>query len=381
MSVQEAVPLPPTYKGLLFTSPSEPPTVTTFPTPAAEPGSIIVRPLYSGVVSYANEVYANGNPRGYSVPFPVIGGSNAIGRVAAVPADATHLRVGDLVTVEPLVRARDRPEDHKLLLAFLGGFSPEASRLAREVWRHGTWAELVKVPLENVLRFDEAALRRHGVSVRDLGVFGQLALPYGGLRDVHLTAGETVIIAPATGNFGGAGVHVALAMGARVIAMGRNKTILKELEALAPGRVHTVTLSGSVETDTDALSKFGPADVFMDFTPTGVSNTSHVTAGMMSVRAGGRISFMGGLMELSIPYGMIAARGITVKGTMMYTRAQAQDLIKLVETGTLKLGEKAGLKTLGVFKMDDGIKALESAHQESGAGRAVLVAPNEDTGL
>ncbi|CAJ2505716.1 Uu.00g131100.m01.CDS01 [Anthostomella pinea] len=369
--------LPSTYKGLLFTSASVQPEVTSIPTPQVDVGSIIVRPLYSWVAAYADEIYTNGNPRGMNLQFPIVGGANAIGRVAAVPADAASLKVGDLVTIEPLIRARDDPES-KFLLAMLSGFTSGAQKMSADVYHHGTWAELVKVPLENVHRFDEAALQRQGVTPRDLGFFGQLAVPYGGLRDVNLTAGETVLITAATGNFGGGAVHVALAMGASVIAMGRNEAILSELKKLAPGRVETVQLSGSFESDVAALEKFGPVDVFLDFTPPQATNTDHIRAGIMSVRHGGRVSLMGGIQELTVPYILIMLKGLTLKGTMMYTRAQAQDLIKMIETGVLKLGEKAGLKVKGVFSLRDGEKAIEVAGKEAGAGRAVFIAPNDE---
>jgi NADPH:quinone reductase-like Zn-dependent oxidoreductase len=56
-------------------------------------------------------------------------------------------------------------------------------------------------------------------------------VPYGGLRDIDLKPGETIIIAPAAGSFGGAAVKLALAMGALVIAVGRNPEALKKLAA------------------------------------------------------------------------------------------------------------------------------------------------------
>ncbi|KAI1322848.1 alcohol dehydrogenase GroES domain-containing protein [Xylariaceae sp. FL0255] len=377
MSFTQTQELPQTFKGLLFSNPSEAPKVADLPTPKLDAGTIIVRPLYSSVVSYAIDIYQNNNARNYDIPSPLVGGSNAVARVVAVPSDAVSLRVGDLVTIEPLVQPRD-DKHSSFLIAISQGFSEESHRLTQNEWRHGTWAELVRVPLENAHRFDEAALKRQGFSIRDLGFFGQLAIPYGGLRDVGLTAGETILIAPATGNFGGAAVHIALAMGARVIAMGRNETILAELQGLSPGRVETIKLSGDVETDGAAIAKFGPIDVFLDFTPPEAAvNTAHITAGIAAVRSGGRVSLMGGVAQVSIPYLAIMAKNITLRGTHMYTADQAKDLVKMIETGVLKLGEGAGLKTKGVFKLEEGLEALKLADNEAGAGRGVFIAPNE----
>lgn len=368
--------LPSSYKGLYFTSASAPPEITSFPTPKVDPGSVIVKPLYCWIPGYINDVYANGNPRQYPVPFPAIGGTNAVGRVVAVGPDAAKLKVGDLVVVDPAIRPRDDP-GQILLLAFLAA-TGETQTLAKDVWHHGTWAELVKAPLESVFSFDEAALKKQSVSPRDLVFFGQMAVPYGGLRDVNLTAGETVLISPATGNFGGAAVHVALAMGARVIAMGRNEKVLGELRALAPGRVETIKLSGSWQTDLSEISKFGPIDVFLDITPQTAQNIDHIRAGLFALQPGGRMSLMSGVPEVGIPPGLLQAKAITIRATMMCSWKQQADLVKLVHTGVLKLGEKAGLKIQGSFKMEEFSKAFEMAGTQSSAGRSVLFTPNEE---
>lgn len=369
--------LPPTYKALLFPSASDPAIITELPTPKVEPGSAIVKPLYSWIPSYSNELYTNGNPRQYGIPFPVVGGTGAIGRVVAAGPDSARLGVGDLVTTEPLIRIRDDPSQAYMLT--LGpGLPLKDPPAAYHHWRHGTWGELVQVPLENVLRFNEDALRRQGVALQDLGFFGQLVIPYGGLRDVKLSAGETVLITPATGNFGGAAVHVALAMGARVIAMGRNASILAELKALATNRVDTVTISGDEETDLAALSKLGPIDVFYDLTPRKVKNPSHVRAGIRSVRVGGRISFSGGLADFNFPYNVVMQRNLTVRGTIMYTREQAQELVGMIEMGALRIGPGAGLTVKKVFGLEDWAVALETAANEAGAGSTVLFAPTQE---
>ncbi|KAI1211183.1 alcohol dehydrogenase GroES domain-containing protein [Annulohypoxylon truncatum] len=358
---------PSTYKALFFESASIDPTVASLPTPKPDPGTVIVRPLYSWVYGYAGDIFTNGNPRNYPVSFPLTGGGNAIGRVAAVPPEAKNLKVGALVVVDPIIKERDSSAHHLSDFRAIG------------ISDNGTWAELVKAPIENVLRIDEAALERNGIPIRDAAFYAQLVVPYGGLRDVKLIAGETVLISPATGNFGGAAVHVALAMGAgRVVAMGRNEKILAELKALAPGKVETVVFSGSVEADVASIAKYGPVDVFLDLTPPMAKNTSHIQAGIMSMRPKGRVSMMGNVNALEIPYRLVAFRGLRLQGTEMYTREQAMDMLKLIETGTLKTGPEAGLVTKGVFKLEDGLAALEFAAKEAGAGRAVYFAPNEE---
>jgi D-arabinose 1-dehydrogenase-like Zn-dependent alcohol dehydrogenase len=99
-------------------------------------------------------------------------------------------------------------------------------------WKDATYAEYAKTPVENCHLLKESfLLGKLGYAVEDIADISRLVVPYGGLRDIDIKAGETVIIAPATGPFGSAAVTVALAMGLRVIAMGRNLSILQRLAA------------------------------------------------------------------------------------------------------------------------------------------------------
>ncbi|KAI2782847.1 alcohol dehydrogenase GroES domain-containing protein [Daldinia loculata] len=371
--------LPETYTGLQFHSPSSPPTLAALSTPIPTAGTAIVKPLYSIIVQYANEIFTNGNPRGYKYPLPLVPGGSCIARVAAVPSDATSLKPGQLVFVELTVRGRDDP-NIKILRSFHEGFSEGTRKLmASEEWRNGCWATLSTAPLESVHALDEDILvGRLGYKLEELGFLSQLVVPYGGLADIGLKPGETVLIAPATGSFSSAAVHVALSMGARVIAMGRNEAALAELKKLAdPGRIETVKISGDVQQDVDALAKFGPLDVYFDISPRPASKSSHIRAGILSLRPGGRMSLMGGIPgDIDIPYWHISYKGITIKGTFMNTSQQAKDLIKTVERGVLKIGSRVGMEVAGKFGLEDWEEALRIAAAKGGPGKSVYFIPN-----
>ena len=372
--------LPETYHGLLFHSSSSPPTLATLPTPVPTAGTVIVQPQYAIIVQYCNEIFTNGNPRGYKYPLPLVPGGSCIARIAAVPPDATSLKPGQLVFVELTLRARD-DTNHKILRGFHEGSSEGSRRLMAGEWRNGCWASLSTAPMESVHSLDEDALvRRLGYKLEELGTLSQLIVPYGGLSDIGLKPGEIVLIAPATGSFGSAAVHVALAMGAQVIAMGRNEMALAELKKLAePGRVETVKISGVVQDDIDALAKFGPLDVYFDISPPKAGKSSHIKAGIMALKPGGRINLMGGIPgDIELPYREITHKGITIKGTFMNTTQQAKDLIKTVERGVLKIGSKAGMKVAGTFRLEDWEEAFNVAAEEGGPGKSVYFIPNGD---
>lgn len=85
--------------------------------------------------------------------------------------------------------------------------------------RDGGFAQFVMSPVENVFVLGSPADGGLGWDTAQLGALSTASVPFGGLRAVDLKPGETVAIAPATGNFGSAGVVVALAMGARACSL------------------------------------------------------------------------------------------------------------------------------------------------------------------
>ena len=149
-----------------------------------------------------------------------------------------------------------------------------------------------------------------GYDIPLLAYSAALMVPYGGLRDVNLQAGETVIIAPATGGFGGAAVLVALAMGARVIAMDRKLESLAKLKKIS-NRVETVQITGNLEGEIAALARYGPVDAYLDISPPKVTNSTHVKAGIMSLRHRDRVSLMGGFIgDVAIPHRVVMLKDI-----------------------------------------------------------------------
>ncbi|KAJ3874918.1 alcohol dehydrogenase [Lentinula edodes] len=370
--------LPETHRILQLTSTSEPLQLKTVPTPQAGPGSAVVKVLAAGVLSYSADIY-NGK-RQYPFPKPLVPGSSAIGRIVAVGPDATTLVPGQLVFLDCTIRGRDNSEA-VILSGISEGFTEASKKLMHGEWRDSTYAEYTKFPLENCIPLDEQRLLGPveagglGYCVEDLMHISKLVVPYGGLNDIQLKPGETVIIAPATGPFGSAAVRVALAMGAgRVIAMGRNETMLHKLSTL-DARISTVRITGNEKTETDALKKLGPIDVFFDISPFMAANSTHLKSAIAALRHSGRISLMGGVYaDMSFPYLSFMHRNLTMKGTWMFSREQMFAFVKLLESGLLPLGEKNGLSVGGKFELEEWEEAFEKA-RVAGAGEVVVIVP------
>ena len=236
------------------------------------------------------------------------------------------------------VAARDDP-DSVILMGLHGGAAP---KLMEGEWRDGSFAEYAKFPLENVYALDEDVVcGKLGYSIEDLcsipgkglpnsrhlrmfglmNVFVGFLVPFGGLSEIDVKPGDTVIVAPGTGKFGGGAVTTALAMGARVVACGRNGTILEAMKKLFAhtGRLETVIMTGDVEKDTKAIVEASGngtkgADAYIDFSPAAAAGSTHIEAALGALKMRGRAVFMGGIFgNVEISYGAIVMKSLRIR--------------------------------------------------------------------
>jgi threonine dehydrogenase-like Zn-dependent dehydrogenase len=164
-------------------------------------------------------------------------------------------------------------------------------------------------------------------------------------------------------------------MGAKVIAMGRNPDVLKKLTAISE-RVHVVPITGDAQADADALQRLGIIDAVFDMSSPMAGKSTHLKSGILAVRPGGRVSLMGGVPgDVLIPYMAVMTKSLQLKGKMMYDRDAARALIRLVESGVLKLGDSIGATVAGTFALDDWDAAFTVAEKHGSVGVSVLIAP------
>ncbi len=85
---------------------------------------------------------------------------------------------------------------------------------------------------------------------------------------------------------------------------------------------------------------------------------------------------MGGIKDdVPIPHSAIMHRNLTLKGKWMFEREDLKSMIKMVEIGVLKLGESAGLRTVGKFKLEEWDTAFTAAEKNAGIGESTLITP------
>lgn len=367
------------YRALVLPSVGADMRIEQRATPEAVPGSVVVRILASPLLSYQRDIYDG--TRKYSFATPIVGGCGAVGRVVRAGADATALQQpGKLVWVDCVVRGRD-DDGVVFLWGIHDGSTAPSKKLAREVWHDGTFAEIARVPLENCIPLDEDRLCGAedegglGYAPRDLMYLAHLLVPFGGLRSIDLKPGETVVVCPATGGFGGAGAHVAAALGARVIAMGRHEEKLARLKAfitkgMPAARVETVRITGDKEADTASLRAFGGTiDAVLDLSPPGApAQGTHLLSAAAALRRGGRISLMGAVGHNIVDWNFVS-KDLVAKAKLMYDREDMLLFVKMLEAGLFARG--ADLVEPKTFALEDWREAFDEAATYSGVGRIV----------
>lgn len=290
-----------TMKALVLRSTAEPPSVEDLPIPWPTYGTAVIRILAAATTNFMKPVYTGGRP--FSIPSPMVPGTSAIGRVVSVGPDCTRAKEGDLVFFDCVIRSRDSPAD--TYLSAVPFTLSESAKKLREHFGNGSFAEYCRTPLENLHVLNETRLlgdAAHGglgYKVEQLALAALLLVPFGGLKAVNLQAGETVLVAPATGSFGGCGVLCAQAMGARVIAMGRDEQLLAALKTHVPfpERLHTVQITGNVQDEVAALTEIGGIDALLEIGPPQASRSTHIQSAILALKHGARISFMGGYRD------------------------------------------------------------------------------------
>ncbi|KAJ9608500.1 hypothetical protein H2200_007488 [Cladophialophora chaetospira] len=365
-----------THTAAVLEAYGEPLVLKTLPLPKARTGSAVIR-----VLATALSPNTKANLAGVfglaPLRTPVIPGFSAIGRIHSVGPDATRLRQGQLIWYDFFTQSRDDPDD-SIHAGFMGGHLP-----LEETWKNNTFAEYAEVPLERIWTLNEELLcSTKGYSFKDLSYLGTVAIGLAGLLDMGVRCGDSVVVAPATGTFGGSAVPAALSLGAKVIACGRNAKTLARMNDVfgASGRFVTVVLTGKVDEDTVAIKAAAGgkgADCYIDFIPPQAVGTTHILSCLGALRHKGRASFMGAIFSnIEIPYFLIMLKNIRIEGRCMFDRGHGEQAVKLLEAGHLVVGDRpmGGTKMHG-FKLKEIHQAIDAAVEYSGWGDMVVVEP------
>ncbi|GAA2559458.1 zinc-binding dehydrogenase [Winogradskya consettensis] len=324
---------------------------------------MLVEVLAAHLPAYTKMV-VTGNRGGLPVPLTL--GPSCIARVTDVAPDVFHVAPGDVVVDTSRLDAGDGDE---ILVGWVGlggtgtGTGTERTDRMRTVWRDGVFAERALCAKETLVKLPGA---ENYPDPARLSFLPWLCIAASGLHAAGPLTGRDVAVIGATGQLGGAAVLVALASGAATVtAVGRNKAALDRLAELGP-RVRTHRLTGDRAADAAGI---GPVDVALD--TLGATPTADATmAAYDSLRRGGTLVLVGGVrQDLTIPYGDLMHRRLTLRGSWMSDNQTVTTVWNMIRSGLLDL---AAVELLTVA-LDDPATALDLAERTTGLAFVALV--------
>ncbi len=326
--------------------------------PQAARGSVVVEVLCVRVPANTADVLKGKPP--YLLPVPFIPGPACIGRVLKVGDDVMDIEPGEVVLCNSLLSsgAPDGLSDD-ILIGWTGN-GTERGKAMQTLWRHGSFAEQAIYPRACVTTLAGP----NGFAREHLAALPSIAIADAGLQRGFLQAGQTVLILGATGQLGSCAVLAALARGAaKVIAVGRNKNRLGDLNALSP-RVQVCSVESlaglSVTTQTELVLD---VSAHMESPAAIVSAVECLRPGGTAVLSGGRRG------PIPLRYDWIMRNQITVRGSFMFDQVTASGTWGLVSGGQLDVRQIRS-QSFGLAEMD---KAVEKAGNLGGLDVAVLI--------
>jgi len=278
-----------------------------------------------------------------ATPFPLIQGTDCCGRVVAVGANADP----KLLNTRALVRACMRPNGYDVM---------------DNVWMasdfDGAFAEYVKVPAGEVF-----AVQSEWTDAELATIPCAYGTAENMLHRAQVSAGETVLVAGASGGVGSATVQLAKRRGARVIAM-TSASKSQQVEELGADQV--------VDRNTDLVADLGAeaVDVVVD----NVAGAGFPQM-LKVLRRGGRLVSSGAIAGPIVALDMrdMYLKDITLIGCTAWDAPVFPNLVSYIERGEIRpLLAK-------VFALKDIAQAQEEFMAKSHFGNFVLVPPAEAT--
>ncbi|KAI8073374.1 alcohol dehydrogenase zinc-binding domain-containing protein [Gongronella butleri] len=331
-----------------------------FPDPQVSRGAAIVKVLAVPVSGFYNETLQGALP----LQLPIIPGFSAVGIVDEVGPDATDVKVGDVVFVDPTVRSRDNVYSQATIMQGFFAFGGALS----DTYRHGAFAEKLLAPLENLVRIPTSLVNQLGAP--KLTALNPLLVAQGALTKGNFRAGQNVVVLGGSGHFGSAVALLALVSGARkVIIPTRNPAKIDTIKAKFGDRVIAVPIKDTEEENAAAFQAAAggndvPIHLALDFLDT-TAPMDLVAAAVHALAVNGTlVLYSGTVAPITLPYSPIMLKDLTIRGGFMYDRDAPETVLGLIETGQLDLNL---YDTSTQFPLEDATKAIDAASTTSGA--------------
>jgi 2-desacetyl-2-hydroxyethyl bacteriochlorophyllide A dehydrogenase len=335
-----------TMKAVLLRAPRALEVAST-PAPAPGPDDAVVRVHMAGLCGTDYRIWSGDRP----VAYPRVMGHELVGRVEAVGAAVTSVRVGDRVAVEPNYSCGICP------LCVEGNRNLCLARTAIGIDVDGGFAELVRVPARCCWPAPPA------VADADLMLTEPLAVVARAVGRAAARAGETAAVV-GVGSLGLLAVQVLRARGARVLAVGRSGRRFELARALGADAVHAVT-DGPLEGAAQRFSGREGVDCVVETagTPEAVNHALEL------VRPGGRV-VLTGLPHAPTPvtFFSVVRREVTITGSMIY-QDEFAEAMRLVAEGAVRTTPLISAR----FPLDD-LAGAFAAHERPESIKIAVIA-------
>jgi alcohol dehydrogenase len=321
--------------------PGKPLRIDSVPVPEPRPRDVVVQVKACGVIPNMNAIFS-GTLWNKLPPLPASVGLDAAGVVAAVGSEVAGVAVGERVYVNPWLACGSCAycRDHAPLLcesaAFQGyfGFFPHSVRLLAD-YPFGGFSEYITAAPGRLVRLPPA------VTFEQAARFGYLGTAFAALRLAQVGGGTALAINGVTGTLGVGATLLALALGAtRILGLGRNRAVLAQVKALAPGRIDVLALGDAPIAEWLRRQTGGHGiDVLLDCSGRGAS-ASHTADALGGLKRGGTAVNIGALTEtLAIqPIQFMTARQV-FRGSNWFTTGESQLMADMAGAGVLDLGK------------------------------------------
>lgn len=292
----------------------------TRPIPEPGRGEVRVRVEACGVCGSDHFLQEGGF--GSAVPYPVVPGHEAAGRVDAVGDDVLDFATGDQVALYYIAT----PPGDRWAAAGRPNVSPHVSRMGVDL--DGAFAEYVIRPVAALVR-PPAPVPAAVLAV----LTDAVATPLHGLKRVaHLQPDETLVVV-GIGGLGSSAVQLGKVMGARVIAVTRSEAKQQLARDLGADEVVTAGSDSTVDTVRDLAGGYG-ADVVVQCAGDARADEAAIAMG----GPGGRVVLIGAALEpFSVRAAEIFWRELAVLGSRGFIPADIADAIDLFLAGRIEV--------------------------------------------
>lgn len=325
--------------------------IDRIPVPEPRPGDVLIQVKFCGVVPNMRRVMSNffgtqTTDHKLFPSLPAIFGLDPVGKIAKLGDHVTGMTIGDRVYVNParscgscrMCRAGEMLDCPSF--TFQGYFGRSKEIMA--AYPYGGFAQYITAPATALVALPD------GVRFESAARLGYIGTAYAAMKKIHAGPGRTLLINGISGTLGLCAAMLGLAMGASLIlGTGRNRTLLKKVAALAPGRIQTFAMdddsSAIDDGGADPLRKWaheltdGGVDCMLDCLPPGAP-AQMLNRALHCLRRGGFAANVGAVTE-PVPldtFWMMTNR-IHLMGSVWFTTAEGEEIVSMATTGHLNL--------------------------------------------